>query len=104
MNDIVVLDEDTQLRLGELCRLTGLHAEVLIAWVEEGLIDPLAGYPGRPEGWRFSGATLGRVQGILRLERDLALNASGAALVLDLMDELERLRARVRALETLLHE
>jgi chaperone modulatory protein CbpM len=34
----------------------------------------------------------------LRLERDLGVNLAGAALALDLLDELNRLRARQRRL------
>ncbi len=103
-DEIVVLDERVELTLGQLCELAGVHAETAIALVEEGLIDPLGDLAGGPAQWRFSGPTLGRLQGILRLQRDLALDPCGAAMVLDLMDEVEHLRARLRALEALLQE
>ena len=35
----------------------------------------------------------------MRLQRDLDLNLAGTALALDLLDELEQLRERLRALE-----
>jgi len=103
-DEIVVLDEHVELTLGQLCELAGVHAELAITLVEEGLIDPLGDLAGGPAQWRFSGPTLGRLQGILRLHRDLDLDLGGAAMVLDLMEEVERLRARLRALEALLQE
>jgi chaperone modulatory protein CbpM len=40
-----------------------------------------------------------RARRALRLQRDLDLNLAGAALALDLLDEVEILRERVRVLE-----
>jgi len=40
-----------------------------------------------------------RAQRALRLQRDLALNLSGAALALELIEELDGLRERIRVLE-----
>jgi chaperone modulatory protein CbpM len=56
--------------------------------VEEGVIEPA----GRDEtGWLFYGAALVRAQAALRLVRDLEVNWPGAALALDLLEELDRL-------------
>jgi len=63
---------------------------------EEGVIEPV----GRsPERWRFRGASLRRLRCAQRLQEDLGVNTAGIALVLDLMDELEQLRARLGRLE-----
>jgi chaperone modulatory protein CbpM len=63
--------------------------------VEEGIIDPL----GRePSGWRFRWTSVRRVRCALRLEHDLGVNLAGAALALDLLEELTRLRAQLRRL------
>ena len=94
-----LLDGRVRLTLSELCRATGLPAEVLIGMVQEGLIEPV----GRaPVEWRFSADCIYRLNVVLRLQRDLDVNLQGAALALDLLDELRELRARVRALESLL--
>jgi len=103
-DEVVILDEYSEFALGQLCRLTGLHAEAIVTWVEEGLIEPSSGLGDSPMDWRFTGTTLARIQGILRLQHDLALDPAAAALVLELSEEVERLRERVRLLETLLHE
>jgi len=88
-----VLDEQAELTLGELCRACQLSAEGVFDLVEEGVIEPLGRDPAR---WRFRGVSVRRVRCAQRLERDLRINVAGAALALDLLDELERLRARLR--------
>lgn len=92
----VVLDEETVYTLGELGRTSGLRADHLLALVRAGIIDPLD--PGESP-WRFTGRSVTRLQVALRLERDLAVNPEGAALVLDLLEELRRLRRRADRLE-----
>jgi chaperone modulatory protein CbpM len=94
-----LLDGRFCLTLSDLCRATGLPAEALIGMVQEGLIEP----EGRaPPEWRFSADCIYRLNVVVRLQRDLDVNLPGAALALDLLDELRNLRARVRALESLL--
>ena len=46
-------------------------------------------------GWRFSGVQLRRARVAVHLQRDLGVNTAGAALVLQLMDEIEALRAQL---------
>lgn len=91
----VVLDETIEFSLGELCRCCGVSAETVIEMVDEGLLDPL-GYG--PEDWRFRGPALRRAQAALRLSHDLRVNYAGAALALELLDELEELRRQLRNL------
>ncbi len=90
-----VLEDEVELSLGELSSACRLPAEVLLEMVEYGLIEPQGRDPAR---WRFTGASVQRVRCAQRLRRDLGVNLSGAALALDLLDEIERLRARLRRL------
>ena len=85
----MVMDDEVLISLGELCRACGLSAEVVMDMVEEGVLDPCG---GEPVEWRFSGTSVKRVQMALRLSHDLRVNLPGAALALDLMDELQELR------------
>lgn len=89
----MVLDRRVVFTLGELSRACGISAEVLIEMVEEGVVEPIGDDPTR---WRFPGDAVGRVQTALRLSEDLRVNLAGAALALDLMDELNELRQRGR--------
>jgi chaperone modulatory protein CbpM len=87
-----VLDEDVELSLAELCRICQVPAERVHELVDEGIVDPL----GRDQRrWRFRGVSVRRVRCALRLEHDLGVNFAGAALALDLLEELEALRARL---------
>lgn len=84
----ILLDERAEYTLGELGRASGLPADHLMRLVEVGIIEPL---PYR-QRWCFSGPSVTRLQAALRLQSDLGVNAEGAALALDLLDELQRLR------------
>ncbi len=85
----LVLDERTVLSLRDLCRACDVHAELVIEMVEHGVLQPR----GRvPTEWRFAGDALIRAQKALRLTRDLHVNWPGAALAIELLDELQRLR------------
>jgi len=50
----------------------------------------------QPREWRFTGPALRRARLALRLTRDLELNPPGVALALDLLDEIEALKARLQ--------
>lgn len=91
----VVLDEGSQLTLRELCIACALSAEQVMALMDEGVIEPQA-----IEGaLTFSGVCVRKVRRVVRLERDLGVNHAGAALALELLEEIEQLRARIRRLE-----
>jgi len=92
----VVLDEQTVLTVTELTRVCGISHEQLEVMVAEGMLHPLG---SRPEQWRFTGIEVRRTRRALRLQQDLELNLAGVALALDLLDEVEQLRRRVRRLE-----
>ncbi len=93
----VILDEQCQLDLRELTHSCRLSRELLLQMVAEGLLQPQG---PAPEDWRFPGPQVRRAQRAARLMRDLELDLPAAALVLELLEEVERLRARVRQLRT----
>jgi chaperone modulatory protein CbpM len=88
-----LVDEDVEFTLVELCRVTGASEDELTLWVSEGVFDPNG---NGPQDWRFSGASLRRVRTAQRLAHDLQINAPGIALILDLLDEIDALRAYPR--------
>ena len=95
----IVVDEQPELSLPELCRELGLAAEELVAYVEEGILEPR----GRtPREWRFGPLAVERLRMALRLQHDLGMNLAGTAVALDLIAETRRLRRRIRLLEQLL--
>lgn len=91
-----ILEEQTGLTLADVCRACAVHAEYIIELVEEGVLAPA----GRePASWRFTGIHMHRTTVSLRLQRDLGVNLAGVALAFQLLDEVEVLRARIRAME-----
>ena len=91
-----MLDDELELTLAELCRRCQLSAERVMELVDYGVIDASGPEPTR---WRFSAVTIVRVQRAQRLQRDLGVNLAGAALALELLDEMQQLRAQLRRLE-----
>ena len=88
-----ILDEDLEVTLCDLCRMCNIPAEIVHEMIDEGLVSP---HGSSPRQWRFTAIEIRRVQTTLRLQRDLRVNLPGCALVLDLLDELEKLRCRNR--------
>ena len=92
----LVLEEQTELNLSDLCRACAAQAELIVELVDEGVLAPSG---QAPEEWRFTGLHLHRARVALRLQQDLGINLAGAALALQLLEELEMLRARLGMLE-----
>ena len=86
----VLLDSRTTFTLVEFCSACGVEQRRVIEMVEEGVIEPIADQ----DDWQFHGEALLRAKRALRLVRDLGVNWPGAALALDLLEEIERLRRR----------
>lgn len=91
-----VLEDETVLTLAELSRASQLSAERLEELVDFGVVEPLETDAG---SWRFAGASLHRVRCAQRLKQDLGVNTAGAALALDLLEEIQTLRNRLQRLD-----
>ena len=89
----VPLDSRLCLTLDELCDICSVSAERVRRLVDEGIVEPVG---RKPAEWRFTRVSVTRVRFAERVARDLDVNTAGAALALDLLDEVERLRARLR--------
>ena len=83
-----LVDEDA-LELEAFAAACGTEAAFIRLLVDEGLVHPLALQPA----WRFGGEELARVRRIRRLQRDFEANLQSVAVMLDLIDEVEALRA-----------
>ena len=91
----IVLEQLTELTLEEVSRNCAVQAEFINELIEEGVIAPRAG--NAPDSWRFTGLQIRHLSVAWRLQRDLGVNLPGAALALQLLDELETLRAQINA-------
>ena len=93
---VEVIDEQTTFMTAELCRSCGVEAEFIEALVAQGILEP-SGKRGRH--WCFPAGSLRRTRITLHLQRDLEVNLAGAALALDLLERIEELEERLRALK-----
>jgi chaperone modulatory protein CbpM len=88
----VLVEEEIEFTFDELCRTCRADDDQLRELIHEGVLSPTG---EEPREWRFAGTALRRARVALRLTRDLQLSADAAALVLDLLDEINALEARL---------
>ena len=89
------LDQSTELSLDAVSRFCAVQTTFIIELIEEGVIAPSTGQAAG--SWRFTSPQLRHVTVAARLQRDLGVNLAGAALALQLLDEIETLRAHLSA-------
>lgn len=90
-----VVEEELELTLVELCQACGTDREEISLWVGEGVLEPVG---TAPEEWRFGGPALRRARLAASFTRELGINAPGVALAIELLDQIEALRAQMRRL------
>ncbi len=96
----IILEEQEALSMGELCSLCRVHADYVLDLVEEGILEP----GGDDKRYKFHGECVVRTRKAIRLQRDMGLNLAGVAMVLDLIDEVQELRERIRNMEAMHRE
>ncbi len=89
----VLLDEQAELSLQDLCHACSTSTEWVVELVDEGVLEPIG---HEQEHWRFSGPSLLRARAAMRMQQDLQINLAGVALALELMEEIEAMRERLR--------
>lgn len=92
-NQIVtgVLIDEVALDMEELARACQVEPDWVVRHVQAGVLGDTAAL-------RFRSTDLARARRLLELERHFDANEELAALVIDLADEVRRLRARLHAL------
>jgi chaperone modulatory protein CbpM len=84
-----IVEEEMQFSVVELCHTCAVRRDVVIELVQQGVLEPSG---ASEESWRFAGSSLRRTRIAMQLHHDLGVNAAGAALALQLMDEIAHLR------------
>lgn len=93
--DAEIVSETAICTLDDLCQACGVDAGWIATIVEHGIIEPV----GKDEtAWQFTRISAVRAAKARRLERDLDLNVPGIAVVLDLLDQIEELKMRLKTL------
>lgn len=91
-----VIEEEIDLSLGELSRACRMNAEWVMSLVDEGILEPVR----NENQYRFGGVSVRRAKTVQRLQQDLGVNIAGAALALELLEEINSLRSRLAALDS----
>ena len=87
-----LVDTATLCTVDELCLACNVDADWIAELVEEGMIEPIGQVSA---DWRFTSLSIVRIAKAKRLARDLNLGLPGLAVVLDLLDEIDDLRAQL---------
>jgi len=95
-----LVGESDWMSVATLCGLCDLTLEVMVELAELGIVTP-KGYA--PAEWQLPATALPRLRAMGRLMRDLGVNASGAALAVELIETQRSLEHRLRVLERHLH-
>ena len=87
----VLIDEQPKLNLDELCAACQVTPEFIDDLIDYGILEL--------ESTEFNAEHLRRVRTVVRLQHDLEVNLPGAAVILDLMDELDDMRKQLEVVE-----
>ncbi len=87
---------EEKIELEELCQVTFLSSDIVIEIVEHGIVDPIG---NSPENWLFDTHMVAITRKAVRLRQDFDIDWAGISLAISLIDELEQLRNRNKALE-----
>lgn len=98
-----VVVDDVALTLEELAQACAVEPDWVVARVRTGILLDAAPDSGadhsadHSSGWRFTSADLVRARRLCQIERDFDANDDVAALVVDLSEEIRRLRGKLNA-------
>ena len=82
----------TRISLSEICDACHVSTHYIEYLVEYEIIEPIE----MENTWVFDVDQMERIKTVLRLQHDLDFNLAGAAIVLDLLEELRKLREKMR--------
>ena len=88
--------EPTYLDIDSFAEVCHLSPDFILELVEYGILEPKGTHL---ENWQFGPRDLYRVRRLMRLQQDLEVNLPGAVLALDLLQQIEDLRAQLQAFE-----
>lgn len=87
-----VFQANTAITIQQVCRACGIERSLIVSMVEHGIVT-------MQQGEVFDSADVTKVSKAARLYRDLNVNVQGIAVILELLDELEAMRAHIATLE-----
>lgn len=92
VSSLTVVSSEHPLAATELAQACGASVDWVVQLVELGIVD-CRSTAKTPDAWQFASADLQRALETRRLERDFGVELDAAALILDLQQEVRRLKA-----------
>ena len=92
----IILFDDKEYSLADMCDICNINETFIISIVEHGILDPEGDSVSE---WVFTSIHLAKAKRSARLYNDLSINMEGVSLAIDLLDELNELRQKIRLLE-----
>jgi chaperone modulatory protein CbpM len=99
--DAYLVSDGDWIEVSDVCRLCFIDLTAVVELVELGVASSRG---TSPEQWVLPASSLPRLRVAGRLIRDLGVNATGAALAVELLEARGELERRLRHLERLIHE
>lgn len=95
---VIIADysQEMSLTLEELCQICGIPHEFVIELIQYEIITPKGMAPFE---WTFTMTHLQRVKMVKRLQKDLEMTIPSIAVVVDLLDQIAELKARIALME-----
>jgi chaperone modulatory protein CbpM len=87
-----IFDEATEITIVELCKVCSVNKQTVDELIAEGILEPTNG----KDKTRLPYSSVRMTRTVVHLQRDLGVNLAGAALALDLLEQIDSLRARLR--------
>lgn len=94
---IISIEMDPKLTLAELCDVCQITPEFAAELLHYGVIEA-----NDAKQQLFDVRQLQRIRRLLRLQRDLEVNLAGAALAIDLIEQMEAMEQKMKWLKALL--
>ena len=89
----MIFDEATEITIVELCEVCSVDQQTINDLIAEGILEPV---DNGGEKARLPYSSVRRTHTVVHLQRDLGVNLAGAALALELLDRIDKLRAQLR--------
>ena len=89
----VTPDEYYVLTLHEVIESFGVPTDMIVEIVNEGIVNIESTEGDANNEWQFDNEACRRIRLVLQLRHDLGVNIAGAALALDLMNQIDELHA-----------
>ncbi|OGT53930.1 MAG: hypothetical protein A3F17_02910 [Gammaproteobacteria bacterium RIFCSPHIGHO2_12_FULL_41_15] len=92
VSSVLIINEEQTIGFTELCHASSADPDFILSLIEQELIQPRG---HNQSNWQFDALSLKRSRIAVSFHNDLQLNLQGIALALDLLEQIETMRAEL---------